>query len=114
MRVKESRPTEENSLVACGGIDWCHRNLMGVYFATRKQSVDLDDTNKEWRLYSLMYTPTVYIIGLGTDLIFQQVSGGYLEGIVRGYKSGILNANQYHNLTQCETLEGLLSILNVN
>jgi len=33
------------------------------------------------------------------------VSNGFLEGIVRGYKAGILTENNYKNLTQCETLE---------
>ena len=36
----------------------------------------------------------------------RQVSGGFLEGIVRGYKAGLLTQNQYNNLTQCETIEG--------
>jgi hypothetical protein len=35
-----------------------------------------------------------------------QASSGFLEGIVRGYKSGLLTQNAYHNLTQCENLEG--------
>jgi V-type H+-transporting ATPase subunit d len=30
-----------------------------------------------------------------------------MEGVVRGYKAGILSQNQYANLTQCETLEGM-------
>ena len=29
-----------------------------------------------------------------------------MEGIVRGYKAGLLTQNQYNNLTQCETIEG--------
>ena len=36
-----------------------------------------------------------------------QVSGGFLEGIVRGYKAGLLTQNQYNNLTQCETIDGM-------
>lgn len=32
---------------------------------------------------------------------------GYLEGLVRGFRAGILKSNDYHNLTQCETLEDL-------
>ncbi|KAL1919512.1 uncharacterized protein VTP21DRAFT_2205 [Calcarisporiella thermophila] len=32
---------------------------------------------------------------------------GYLEAIVRGYRSGILTHQQYLNLSQCETLEDL-------
>ena len=35
-----------------------------------------------------------------------QVDSGFLEGIVRGYKAGILTQGQYGNLTQCESLEG--------
>ena len=36
-----------------------------------------------------------------------QVSTGFLEGIVRGYKAGLLTQGHYSNLTQCETLEGV-------
>jgi len=35
------------------------------------------------------------------------VDNGYLEGIVRGFKGGIITNNVYTNLTQCETLEDL-------
>jgi V-type H+-transporting ATPase subunit d len=40
-----------------------------------------------------------------SDLFFN-VDGGYLEGLVRGFRSGILRRTDYHNLEQCETLEG--------
>lgn len=36
------------------------------------------------------------------------VDHGYLEGLVRGFKGGILKATDYVNLAQCETLEGAL------
>ncbi|KAI0632088.1 ATPase V0 complex subunit D [Trametes polyzona] len=39
------------------------------------------------------------------EALFFNVSGGFLEGIVRGYKAGLLTQNQYNNLTQCETIE---------
>ncbi|KAF9450731.1 vacuolar ATP synthase subunit [Macrolepiota fuliginosa MF-IS2] len=39
------------------------------------------------------------------EALFFNVDTGFLEGIVRGFRSGILNQNQYANLTQCETLE---------
>ncbi|KAL5519930.1 hypothetical protein ACEPAG_1590 [Sanghuangporus baumii] len=39
------------------------------------------------------------------EALFFNVSNGFLEGIVRGYKAGILNQGHYANLTQCETLE---------
>ena len=34
------------------------------------------------------------------------VDNGYLEGLVRGFRSGILNRTDYLNLVQCETIEG--------
>ncbi|PVU93774.1 hypothetical protein BB559_003159 [Furculomyces boomerangus] len=35
------------------------------------------------------------------------IDHGYLEGIVRGYRDGFITAQQYSNLTQCETIEDL-------
>jgi len=40
------------------------------------------------------------------ELMFN-VDSGYLEGLVRGFKSGILTRTDYLNLIQCETLEDL-------
>ena len=34
------------------------------------------------------------------------IDNGYLEGLVRGFRSGILTRTDYLNLIQCETLEG--------
>lgn len=34
------------------------------------------------------------------------VDHGYLEGLVRGMKAGILTQADYHNLAECDTLEG--------
>ena len=42
---------------------------------------------------------------LRQELIIQ-MSAGFLEGLVRGYKGALLSQNNYHNLTQCENLEG--------
>jgi V-type H+-transporting ATPase subunit d len=39
-------------------------------------------------------------------LFFNQ-DNGYLDGLVRGFKSGILTKSTYANLTQCESLEDL-------
>ncbi|KAG8908408.1 H(+)-transporting V0 sector ATPase subunit d [Tulasnella sp. 403] len=39
------------------------------------------------------------------EALFFNVSTGFLEGVVRGYKGGILTQSQYANLTQCDTLE---------
>lgn len=33
---------------------------------------------------------------------------GYLEGLCRGFKCGILKQADYLNLVQCETLEGII------
>ena len=44
------------------------------------------------------------------EALFFNVEDGYLEGIVRGYKEGILNSTNYLNLTQCESLEGFFLI----
>lgn len=37
------------------------------------------------------------------------IDGGYLEGLCRGFKCGILKQSDYLNLVQCETLEGRCS-----
>lgn len=41
------------------------------------------------------------------EILFN-MHAGYLEGLVRGFKSGILRQADYLNLVQCETLEGEL------
>lgn len=42
---------------------------------------------------------------MATALCYNE-NEGYIDGILRGYYSGILNSTQYLNFTQCETLEG--------
>ncbi len=37
------------------------------------------------------------------------IDNGYLEGLVRGFRSGILTRADYINLVQCETVEGKYS-----
>ena len=39
---------------------------------------------------------------------FFNVDNGYLEGLVRGFRSGILTRTDYINLVQCETVEGII------
>ncbi|KAI0217181.1 H(+)-transporting V0 sector ATPase subunit d [Massospora cicadina] len=39
--------------------------------------------------------------------IYYNIDDGYLEAIIRGYRSGILSSTSYINLTQCESLEDL-------
>ena len=33
----------------------------------------------------------------------------YIEGIVRGYRNGLLTGSAYNNLTQCETIDGMVN-----
>lgn len=42
------------------------------------------------------------------------IDAGYLEGLCRGFKCGILKQADYLNLVQCETLEGKTSECNVH
>jgi len=35
-------------------------------------------------------------------------NNSYLEGIVRGYRNGLLTGANYTNMTQCETIDGPL------
>jgi V-type H+-transporting ATPase subunit d len=42
----------------------------------------------------------------GSPLTFN-INDGYLEAIVRGFRSGLLNAQDYSNLVQCDTLEDM-------
>ena len=39
--------------------------------------------------------------------LFFNIDYGYIEGVVRGYRNGLLAENHYVNLTQCDTLEDL-------
>ena len=42
---------------------------------------------------------------MASDLTFN-IDHGYLEGLVRGFKGGLLTASDYANLVQCDTLDG--------
>ena len=46
------------------------------------------------------------MVSIYGDIMFN-IDNGYLEGLVRGFRSGILNRADYLNLIQCETLEDL-------
>ncbi|GBG75744.1 hypothetical protein CBR_g20991 [Chara braunii] len=43
----------------------------------------------------------------GFEAMTFNVKDGYLEAMVRGYRSGLLTAADYNNLCQCETLEDI-------
>jgi len=40
--------------------------------------------------------------------LFYNVTTGYVEGIVRGYRNTLLTSQAYGNLTQCETIDGMV------
>lgn len=44
-----------------------------------------------------------------TEALLFNSHAGYLEGVIRGFKAGLLSQAQYSNLTQCESLDGELS-----
>ena len=46
-------------------------------------------------------------------MLFFNTSYGYLEGLVRGFKNGLLNQAEYQALTQCDSLEDLKLHLSV-
>ncbi|ODV95537.1 hypothetical protein PACTADRAFT_50247 [Pachysolen tannophilus NRRL Y-2460] len=39
--------------------------------------------------------------------LFFNIDNGYIEGLVRGYKNGLLTQSQYLNLVQCDNLDDL-------
>lgn len=41
--------------------------------------------------------------------LFFNVTTGYIEGVVRGYRNTLLTGQQYSNLAQCETIDGIIS-----
>ncbi|KAI8007893.1 V-type proton ATPase subunit d2 [Camellia lanceoleosa] len=43
----------------------------------------------------------------GFEAMTFNIHGGYLEAIMRGYRSGLLTAADYNNLCQCETLDDI-------
>lgn len=46
-------------------------------------------------------------MGFFPEMMFN-VDDGYLEGLTRGFKAGILTRTDYLNLVQCETIDGKL------
>ncbi|KAI3378851.1 hypothetical protein SNEBB_007917 [Seison nebaliae] len=45
------------------------------------------------------------------EMISFNTDHGYLEGLLRGFRSGILTTNDYLNLTSCNSLDDLKSVL---
>jgi V-type H+-transporting ATPase subunit d len=43
-------------------------------------------------------------------MLFNNIDDGYLEGILRGFRGGVLTSADYANLCQCESIDGTLSL----
>lgn len=41
-----------------------------------------------------------------SQMLFSNIDDGYLEGLLRGLRSGILSSTDYANLCQCESIDG--------
>jgi len=48
-----------------------------------------------------------YRVGTPGSALTFNINDGYLEGLVRGYRSGILTSSDYANLVQCDTLDDM-------
>lgn len=42
-------------------------------------------------------------------MLFSNIDDGYLEGLLRGYRSGVLTSADYANLCQCESIDGTVT-----
>merc|ERR1712087_233299 len=40
-------------------------------------------------------------------MLFNNIDDGYLEGLLRGYRAGILTDSDYVNLRQCESIDDM-------
>lgn len=60
---------------------------------------------------SPLYLPsthsTIRQAAIMAEGMFYNVTAGYIEGIVRGYRNNLLTGQNYGNLTQCETIDGM-------
>ena len=45
--------------------------------------------------------------GYGLEALTFNADNGFLEAILRGYKSNLLSAADYNNLAQCDTLDDI-------
>ena len=43
------------------------------------------------------------------EMLLANINDGYLEGLLRGYRGGILTSTDYANLCQCESIDGELA-----
>ena len=58
-------------------------------------------------LYHASAHSTIRQAAIMAEGMFYNVTAGYIEGIVRGYRNNLLTGQNYGNLTQCETIDGM-------
>lgn len=89
---------------------WCQRGRENNCMNVSQRGNNAEVTLKEAPVQRETSLPSVARLvestfGIMAELTFN-VDHGYLEGLVRGMKAGILTSTDYHNLAQCDTLEG--------
>ena len=65
-------------------------------------TVSILTASTKWRRLPRVLSSMVKTGGLSTF----NIQHGFIEGLVRGYRSGFLDDVDYHHLTQCESIEG--------
>jgi len=86
---------------------------MGFYASERNQVAVISEPCNNSRVNHLEETQETKMAAIYGDMLFN-IDNGYLEGLVRGFRSGILKRTDYLNLIQCETLEGKMFVLRMN
>lgn len=66
----------------------------------RQRTLDEQATIEEQQHISIQSSATM------SEGLFFNVTTGYIEGVVRGYRNTLLTGQQYSNLAQCETIDG--------
>ena len=64
-----------------------------------------------WKASSIMSMAGMLVFFLMPDPVSYAESYRYIEGIVRGYRNSLLTGQNYSNLAQCETIDGLHAIM---
>lgn len=109
VRTKILAKQKLSLLVRCSCSQLVH-NFFCSHMTFYLPSFNRDDT-KSKKISSIFHLllPWLSVVSLRsvkmTDFLFN-IDGGYLEGLCRGFKCGILKQSDYLNLVQCETLEG--------
>lgn len=54
---------------------------------------------------TLVLAPACFSLCARGLMLFNNIDDGYLEGLLRGYRSGVLTSTDYANLCQCESID---------